>query len=184
MAAKTFSGYSYLIRNGASTGDYPVPEVVNLYSILLRYIENTPDDGPEIHGRLILVKEYMACLDAIQLEAQSINFYPFLSWANITAHILSDVNTAMIACSEERAVGADELSMKFFLGMPKLSQWGKQVRRCTCNSISTILHPPYPQELRILATFQVCLFFCRLPPWWCSLRCNIRSMGYAGLGSD
>jgi hypothetical protein len=89
---------AYLIRNGASTGDYPVSEVIDLYSILIAYIENTPDDGPDTHRRLMVVKEYMTCLDSIQLEARSISFYPFLSWANITAHILSDVDTAMIAC--------------------------------------------------------------------------------------
>jgi hypothetical protein len=108
----------YLIRNGASTGDYPVSEVIDLYSILIAYMENTPDDGPDTHRRLMVVKKYMTCLDSIQLEARSISFYPFLSWANITAHILSDVNTAMIACSEERAIGADELHMKFFWACP------------------------------------------------------------------
>jgi hypothetical protein len=109
---------AYLIRNGASTGDYPVPEVIDLYSNLIAYINNTADDGPDTHKRLMVVKEYMACLDSIPLEARSISFYPFISWANITAHKLSDVNTAMIACSEDRAIGADELHMKFFRACP------------------------------------------------------------------
>lgn len=110
---KPLQGIEYLIRNGASMGDYPVPEVIDLHSALMAYINHTVDDGPGTHKRLILVKEYMACIDSIQLGARSINFYPFLSWANITAYMLSDIDTAMIACSGERLTSVDELHTKF-----------------------------------------------------------------------
>ena len=110
---------AYLIRNGASDGDYPVPEVIDLYSTLMSYLEKTPDDGPDAHQRMILINEYMTCLDSIQKEARSIPFYPFLSWANVTSHILSNVDKSLIACSEERAIGVDELQRKFFKSCPK-----------------------------------------------------------------
>lgn len=61
----------------------------------------------------------MDCLDSIQKESHSINFYSFLSWANVTSRILRDIETALIACSEDRAIDADDLWTKFFCVRPK-----------------------------------------------------------------
>jgi hypothetical protein len=108
-----------LIRNGASSSSYPVPEIRNLYSILMSYIQKTADDGPDVHSRLIYAEEYISCLDAIQLGAQSIDSYPFLLWQNITTHILHDIPTSIIACSAERTKSVEDLRKKLTSACPR-----------------------------------------------------------------
>lgn len=117
---------SYLIRNGATMDDYPIPEIMNLHSILMSYINRTVDDGLDTHRRLILAKEYTSCLTSIHLAAESLNSYPFLSWSNITAHILRDIPTALIACSEQRTRDVMRLRGNTYSTCPGLHSpsWG------------------------------------------------------------
>lgn len=108
----------YLIHNRAADGDYPTSGVIYLYSTLMAYLEKTADDGTDAHWRIALIKEYMTCLYSLQKEVRSSTFYPFLFWANITTHILSNICTALIVCSEERVIGADDFTVKAFLVLP------------------------------------------------------------------
>lgn len=117
---------AYLIRNGATMDDYPIPEIMNVHSILTAYINRTVDEGIDTHRKLVLANEYTSCLTSIHLAAQSLNSYPFFSWSNITTHILRDIPTALIACSEQRSLDVIELRGNTYSTCPgfRNPSWG------------------------------------------------------------